>query len=64
MKKILLVAFCLLLFSCASSGERVVKPRTHKMWAKGHRYVIDIPVGVRHIHLFERKRTRMMRVRK
>lgn len=65
MKNIVLILVCsLLLLSCASSGERVVKPRTHKMWAKGHRYVIDIPVGVRHIHLFERKRTKMMRVRK
>jgi len=53
----------LLLFSCASSGERVVRPRTHKMWAKGNHYVIDIPVGTRHIRMFERKRTKMVRMK-
>ncbi len=53
----------LLLFSCASSGEKVVKPKTHKMWARGNRYVIDIPLGARHIRLFERKRTKMVRMK-
>lgn len=53
----------LLLSSCIGSGERVVKPRTHKMWARGNRYVIDIPVGARHIRMIERKRTRMVRVK-
>ena len=53
----------LLLFSRASSGEKVVKPKTHKMWARGNRYVIDIPIGARHIRLFERKRTKMVRMK-
>lgn len=52
-----------ILCSCASSGEKVVKPRTHKMWAKGNKYVIDIPVGARHIQLFERKRTKTVRMK-
>jgi hypothetical protein len=59
----ILMVSTLLLFSCASTGEKVVKPKTHKMWAKGNRYVIDIPVGVRHIRLFERKRTKMVRMK-
>jgi len=64
MKRLLIVTLStLLLFSCAASGEKVVKPRTHKMWAKGNRYVIDIPVGARHIRMFERKRTRMVRMK-
>jgi PBP1b-binding outer membrane lipoprotein LpoB len=53
----------MLLLSCTSTGEKVVKPRTHKMWAKGNRYVIDIPVGARQIRLFERKRTKMVRMK-
>jgi hypothetical protein len=40
-----------------------VKPRTHKMWARGNRYVIDIPVGARHIRMFERKRTKIVRMK-
>jgi len=44
--------------SCHSSrGTKVIKPKTHKIWAKGNKYLIDIPVGARHIHLFERRRT-------
>ncbi len=58
--RILFVTISLLLLAaCGSSkGTNVVKPKTHKMWAKGNKYVIDIPVGARHIRLFERKRTR------
>jgi hypothetical protein len=39
-------------------GTKVLKPKYHKVWAKGNKYLIDIPVGTRHIHLFERRRTR------
>jgi hypothetical protein len=64
MKRVLLVLFSgLLLLSCSSSGTKVVKPRTHKMWSKGNKYVIDIPVGNRHIRMFERKRTKMVRMK-
>jgi hypothetical protein len=62
--RLVLLLLCIVIFSsCASSGEKVVKPRTHKMWAKGNKYVIDIPVGARHIQLFERKRTKTVRMR-
>jgi hypothetical protein len=64
MKRLFIATVCtLLLFSCASAGEKVVKPRTHKMWARGNRYVIDIPVGARHIRMFERKRTKIVRMK-
>jgi PBP1b-binding outer membrane lipoprotein LpoB len=64
MKRFILVILgALLLLSCASAGEKVVKPRTHKMWARGNRYVIDIPVGTRHIRMFERKRTKIVRMK-
>jgi len=53
----------LLLLACSSSGQKVVKPRTHKMWSKGNRYVIDIPIGARHIRMFERKRTKIVRMK-
>jgi hypothetical protein len=45
--------------SCGSSRgtTEVTKPRYHHTWAK-NRYRIDIPIGARHIRLFERKRTR------
>ena len=45
--------------SCGSSkgSTEVVKPRYHHTWAK-NRYRIDIPIGARHIRMFERKRTR------
>ncbi|MBN8575909.1 MAG: hypothetical protein KF775_14105 [Cyclobacteriaceae bacterium] len=65
--KHLLPVFLLLLFVSAcgtvGKGQKVVKPRTHKMWAKGNRYVIDIPVGNRHIQMFERKRTKTVRMK-
>jgi hypothetical protein len=64
MQRLFIATVCtFLLLSCASSGEKVVKPKTHKMWARGNRYVIDIPVGARHIRLFERKRTKMVRMK-
>jgi hypothetical protein len=64
LKRLLFATLCTsMLFSCASSGEKVVKPKTHKMWARGNRYVIDIPVGARHIRMFERKRTRMVKMK-
>ncbi|GIL21490.1 MAG: hypothetical protein BroJett042_00030 [Bacteroidota bacterium] len=57
----LLVSGCSLLDK--GKGQKVVKPRTHKVWAKGNRYLIDIPVGNRHIRMFERKRTKMVRMK-
>jgi hypothetical protein len=64
--------FLLLLFVTIASGcslldkgrsQKVVKPRTHKVWAKGNRYRIDIPIGNRHIRMFERKRTKVVRMK-
>ncbi|HLZ17328.1 MAG TPA: hypothetical protein VKQ08_09825 [Cyclobacteriaceae bacterium] len=48
--------------SCASQkgGTKVLRPRYHKVWAKGNKYLIDIPVGARHIRLFERRRTKVV----
>jgi hypothetical protein len=64
MIRLVLLLICVLSISaCASSGEKVVKPRTHKMWARGNKYVIDIPVGARHIQLIERKRTKTVRMK-
>lgn len=60
--------FCCLLAivfftSCKSSkGTKAVKPKTHKVWARDNKYIIDIPVGARHIRLFERKRTKTVRM--
>lgn len=51
------------LFDKGQTSQKVVKPRTHKVWAKGNRYRIDIPVGNRHIRMFERKRTKMVRMK-
>ncbi|MBS1507484.1 MAG: hypothetical protein JSS79_12625 [Bacteroidetes bacterium] len=45
--------------SCGSSkGTKVLRPKTHTVWPKGHKYLIDIPVGTRHIHIWERRRTK------
>ncbi len=61
-----LLIFLLLMFSVCScrsmKGTKVTKPKTHKIGAKGNKYLIDIPVGVRHIHLFERRRTKTVRM--
>lgn len=57
-----LLSICLLA-SCSSRGTKVVKPKTHKVWANGNKYLIDIPVGTRHIHLFERKRTKAVKMK-
>jgi len=61
--RLLLLSFLILgISSCKSSNgsTKVLKPKYHKVWAKGNKYVIDIPVGTRHIHLFERRRTKMV----
>ncbi|MBL7861760.1 MAG: hypothetical protein JNJ65_11410 [Cyclobacteriaceae bacterium] len=64
MKKVLPFLFVgALVMACGSSGQRVVKPKTHKVWARGNRYLIDIPIGARHIHLVERKRTKLVRMK-
>ncbi|HCZ36825.1 MAG TPA: hypothetical protein DHV26_12965 [Cytophagales bacterium] len=58
----ILVSSCSL-FDKSKQSQKVVKPRTHKVWAKGNRYRIDIPIGNRHIRMFERKRTKMVRMK-
>jgi hypothetical protein len=59
MRPIILLLALLATASCSSrGGTRVLKPKYHKTWPHGNKYVIDIPVGVRHIHLFERRRTK------
>ncbi len=65
MLPLVIVIATLSVCSCSSSkdGTKVLKPKTHKIWAKGNKYLIDIPVGVRHIHLFERKRTKTVRMK-
>jgi len=61
-----LAIFILCAVSVAScrmfTGTKVLKPKTHKVWAKGNKYLIDIPIGARHLHLFERKRTKTVRM--
>ncbi len=59
------IALILIFASCGSSGKgtKVVKPKTHKVWARGNKYVIDIPVGARRIQLFERKRTKTVNMK-
>lgn len=63
MRIIVAIGLIVILIGCGSSSQKVVKPRTHKVWAKGNRYVIDIPIGNRHIQLIERKRTRLVRMK-
>jgi hypothetical protein len=60
---IIITASSCSLFDKGQQSQKVVKPRTHKVWAKGNRYRIDIPIGNRHIRMFERKRTRMVRMK-
>lgn len=60
MRLFIFLLILLLTQSCRSS--EVVKPKTHKVWPKGNKYVIDVPVGNRHIRLFERKRTKNVRM--
>ncbi|HTH56550.1 MAG TPA: hypothetical protein VL728_10940 [Cyclobacteriaceae bacterium] len=63
--RLALVMLCsVFLVSCKAptGGTKVVKPKTHKMWAKGNKYLIDIPIGARHLHLFERRRTKTVRM--
>ncbi|MCA4900123.1 MAG: hypothetical protein ACK514_14770 [Bacteroidota bacterium] len=54
------ILFIVFAFACVacSSGKKVVKPRYHHVWAKGNKYRIDIPIGNRHIRMFQRKRTK------
>jgi hypothetical protein len=63
MKSILSILIFTVFLSACASGEKVVKPRTHKIWPRGNKYVIDIPVGTRHIQLIKRKRTRVVRMK-
>jgi hypothetical protein len=62
MRLIALIIILVCISSCSSSkgGTKVLRPKYHKVWAKGNKYLIDIPVGVRHIHLFERRRTKIV----
>lgn len=61
---ILLLSLCLLV-SCRSSKNKtqVLRPKTHKIWPAGNKYVIDIPVGARHIRLLKRRTTKMETLR-
>ncbi|MFM8911422.1 MAG: hypothetical protein ACKOE6_00710 [Flammeovirgaceae bacterium] len=56
--RLLLFGLLFTLLACSSSGKKVVKPRYHHVWAKGNKYRIDIPIGNRHIRMFQRKRTK------
>ncbi|MFM8738634.1 MAG: hypothetical protein ACKOC0_00355 [Cytophagales bacterium] len=58
MRFLFLIAFIVACVACSSSGKNVVKPRYHHVWAKGNKYRIDIPIGNRHIRMFQRKRTK------
>lgn len=64
MRSALFLLLLFFAFSCSSknTSTKVIKPKTHKIWAKGNKYVIDIPVGTRHIHLFERKKTKTVKM--
>ncbi len=67
MKKLLWFGLIVLLWGCgsssSSSSKKVVKPRYHHVWAKGNKYRIDIPIGNRHIRLFQRKRTKAVNMK-
>ncbi|MCE2894297.1 MAG: hypothetical protein LW721_07645 [Flammeovirgaceae bacterium] len=64
MRTLVFAVIAILLFSCGSSGgTKVVKPRYHHVWARGNKYRIDIPIGSRHIRMFERKRTKTVRMK-
>ncbi|MBS1556604.1 MAG: hypothetical protein JSU09_16930 [Bacteroidetes bacterium] len=58
MRFVLFIVFIVACVACSSSGKKVVKPRYHHVWAKGNKYRIDIPIGNRHIRMFQRKRTK------
>ena len=60
-----LLFLCFLLASChgTNASKKVVKPRYHHVWAKGNKYRIDIPIGNRHIRLFQRKRTKAVKMK-
>ncbi|MBS1949942.1 MAG: hypothetical protein OJF59_002417 [Cytophagales bacterium] len=57
---VFLILLAVLLTSCHSSktSTKVLRPKTHNVWPAGNKYLIDIPVGVRHIHLFKRRTTK------
>ncbi len=67
MKKLFWISLIVLLSGCgsskATSSKKVVKPRYHHVWAKGNKYRIDIPIGNRHIRLFQRKRTKAVNMK-
>ncbi|MFN5171327.1 MAG: hypothetical protein ACK5DD_17050 [Cyclobacteriaceae bacterium] len=56
---------CLLLTGCGSAdGSRIVKPRYHRVLpVKGKEYRINWRIGNRHIKLFKRQRTKMIKAR-
>jgi hypothetical protein len=64
MRILLFAILAILLFSCsATSSKKVMKPRYHHVWARGNKYRIDIPIGNRHLRMFERKRTKAIRMK-
>jgi hypothetical protein len=71
MKKVIPVLVILItsgLMSCSvfsknsGSTTKVVRPKYHKTGPKDHQWLVDIPVGARHIRFFERKRTQVVRM--
>ncbi|MFM8850935.1 MAG: hypothetical protein ACKOE5_11125 [Cytophagales bacterium] len=58
MRFLFLIVFIVACVACSSSSKKVIKPRYHHVWAKGNKYRIDIPIGNRHIRMFQRKRTK------
>jgi hypothetical protein len=59
----LTLALILTFTACGSKGTKVIKPKTHKVWARGNKYLIDIPVGARRIQLFERRKTKTVNMK-
>ena len=68
MKKVFPVFIILLglgMFSCSvfkhKNSTAVVRPRYH-MTSPKNRWLVDIPIGARHIRILERKRTKVVRM--
>jgi hypothetical protein len=65
MRKVYFVfgVFCLLATGCTSAQHTtdVVKPKYHRAPVT-NKWVIDIPVGARHIRFLERKRTKVVKM--